>query len=118
MQTVQLIDATVNGSQYVAGTIPGSTSTSTVTGPYVQDNSAPMWVYLYKVSGQTPTQIVDEALTSTQGDTGGQYRQVDGKYMYNLPIAGLDTTATYEVGVSFQSNGNNPIPATVQFGLK
>jgi hypothetical protein len=111
---INLTDATVtwNGDSSTF-TMPNTTTTTT------QDNSQPAYVYLSKVSGATPTSNIDEStLTSTQGDSGGQYRQVDGKYMYNLPIAGLDTTATYEVGVSFQSNGNNPIPATVQFGLK
>jgi hypothetical protein len=113
-QVINLTDAVVtwNGGSSTF-TMPNTTTTTT------QDNSQPAYVYLSKVSGATPTSNIDEStLTSTQGDSGGQYRQVDGKYMYNLPIAGLDTTATYEVGVSFQSNGNNPIPATVQFGLK
>jgi hypothetical protein len=113
-QILNLSDAkvTVNGSTSTF-TMPTTTTTTT------QDNSAPAWVYLSKVSGATPTSNIDETtLTSTQGDSGGQYRQVDGKYMYNLPIAGLDTTATYEVGVSFQSDGHNPIPTPVHFGLK
>jgi hypothetical protein len=63
---------------------------------------------------------VDEGdLISTQGDTGGKYRQIDGKYMYNLPVSNLtDKSATYQVGVSFSSDGSSPVPNTVNFGLK
>jgi hypothetical protein len=118
-QQVQLVDANVtigtNTSSYTPGTV-GSTSD---TG-WVNDNSASAWISLSKTSGATPAGAIDETtLTSTQGDTGGQFRQVDGKYIYNLPVSNLpDSTATYSVGVSFQSDGSSPVPVIAHFGLR
>jgi hypothetical protein len=123
-QTVKLSDVQITDnagtSEYVPGTVPGSTTTSTTTGPLVTDNSAPAWISITKTSGATPAGAIDEStLTSTQGDSGGQYRQVDSKYMYNLPVNDLpDPSATYTVGVSFHSDGSSPVPNTVKFGLK
>jgi hypothetical protein len=38
--------------------------------------------------------------------------------MYNVPVSNLpDPTATYQVGISFNSNGSSPV-GVVQFGLK
>jgi hypothetical protein len=123
-QQVQLSDVQITDNQgtseYVPGTIAGSTTNSTSTGPLVTDNSAPAWLSITKTSGSTPAGSVDEAtLTSTQGDTGGQFRQVDSMYMYNLPVNDLtDKSATYTVGVSFHSDGSSPVANTVTFGLK
>ena len=73
---------------------------------------------LYKTSGATPSQVVDENLVDTQGDSGGQYRVVDGMYMYNFPVSNLpDPTATYKIGISFHSDGSSPV-GVVQFGTK
>jgi hypothetical protein len=33
--------------------------------------------------------IDENSLTSAQGDVGGHFRQVDGKYIYNLDTAAL-----------------------------
>ena len=123
-QQVQLSDVQIidNGatSEYVPGTIAGSTTSSTTTGPLVTDNSTPAWISITKTSGATPAGPIDEStLTSTQGDTGGQYRQVDSMYMYNLPVNDLgDPSATYTVGVSFHSDGSSPVVHTASFGLK
>ena len=83
------------------------------------DNSQPAWIYLYKSNGSTPAaQIDEELLTSTQGDTGGQFRQIDSMYMYNLPVSNLpDKAATYQVGLSFHPDGSDPV-GVVPFGLK
>jgi hypothetical protein len=118
-QKVQLQDVTVTiGSEtdtYTPGTISGSPTCTA----WAQSNADPMWVYLAKTSSATPTQVVDENLVSTQGDSGGQFRQVDSKYIYNMPVSNLpDNTATYQIGISPNSNGSNPIPNTVPFGLK
>jgi hypothetical protein len=116
-QVINLNTATVGWTGLSAGnstfTMPGTTTTT------VQDNSQPAWLYLYKNSSATPAAQIDEnLLTSTQGDSGGQYRQVDSKYIYNMPVSNLpDPTASYSVGISFNSNGSNPI-AQVGFGVK
>jgi hypothetical protein len=123
-QQVQLSDVQITDqgvtSEYVPGSIAGGTTTSTVTGPLVTDNSAPAWISITKFNGATPIGPIDEStLTSTQGDVGGQFRQVDSMYMYNLPVNDLgDPSATYQVGVSFHSDGSSPVPSTVKFGLK
>jgi len=36
----------------------------------------------------TPIDVIEE-LSSAQGDTTGQFRQIDGKYMYNLKAESL-----------------------------
>jgi hypothetical protein len=111
-QVINLTDAKVS---YTGGsstfTMPGSVTT--------QGNTAPAWIYLYKASGVTPAGQLDESLiTSTQGDSGGQFRQVDSKYIYNLPVSNLpDKSATYQVGISFNADGSNPA-GVVSFGLK
>jgi hypothetical protein len=121
-QRVQLSDVQItdNGatSEYVPGTIAGSTSTSTTSTPWVNDTTDPAWVYLNEVNGATPGQAVDENLVDTQGDNGGQYRVVDGMYMYNFPVSNLkDPTATYQIGISFHSDGSSPV-GVVPFGTK
>jgi hypothetical protein len=109
-QVVNLSTATVDGDSF---TMPTATSG-------VVDNSAPAWISVTKFNGATPIGPIDEStLTSTQGDVGGQFRQVDSMYMYNLPVNDLtDKTATYQVGVSFHSDGSSPVANTVTFGLK
>jgi hypothetical protein len=111
-QVLNLTDATVsyNGVSSTF-TMPGSVTT--------QSNASPAWIYLYKVAGATPAAQIDEQLiTSTQRDSGGQFRQVDSKYIYNLPVSNLpDPTAKYQVGISFNSDGSAPA-GVVGFGLK
>jgi hypothetical protein len=123
--------ATSGDSTYTPGTIPGGSSTSATTGtpvvsdpvasgPYAATTTPAMYLYLGKVSGGVPGAPIDETgLYNTQGDFGGQFRVVDGMYMYNLPMSQLtDLTATWAVGISPNSNGSNPLPVPVQFGLK
>jgi hypothetical protein len=104
---------------------PGTVGTASDTG-WVNTNTPPMWVSLYLSSSSTPIAGIDESIISTQGDTGGQYRQVDGKYMYNFPVNNLpDSTASYNVGISPTKDGAS-VPITnatnptdlAHFGLK
>jgi hypothetical protein len=115
-QVLNLSDATVG---YNLGSSPeSSTFTMPAASAPTQTNATPAWIHLYKVSGSTPGQIDETGIFSTQGDTGGQFRQVDGKYMYNLPVSNLpDPTATYRVGISFHQDGSDPV-GLVDFGLK
>ena len=111
-QILTLADATV-------GYTGGSSTFTMPAGVTTSSNTAPAWVYLAKVSGTTPTQVDETTITSTQGDTGGQFRQVDGMYIYNLPVKQLtDKTATYKVGISFNPDGSDPAASPVGFGLK
>ena len=113
-QVINLTDANVGWN--------GGSSTFTfpapVVGGAVDPTSVPMYVYLLEVNGTTPGQVVDEQITSTQGDSGGQYRTADGMYMYNFPVRNLpDKTATYKIGISPNSDGSSPF-AAVPFGTK
>ena len=112
-QVLDLDDATV-GYNGVS-----STFTMPAANAPTPTNAAPAWIYLYKSTGSTPAGQIDETtIFSTQGDIGGQFRQVDGKYMYNLPVAQLpDRTAQYQVGISFNEDGSDPV-GLVSFGLK
>jgi hypothetical protein len=107
-QVMNLTSATVNGNAF---TMPGTITTQT--------NTAPAWIYLDKTSGVTTAPIDETTLTSTQGDSGGQFRQVDGKYIYNLPVNDLQGASgdIWKVGISLTQNGS-PIPSTVKFALK
>lgn len=117
-QAVQLQDATIVTPLGTTTYTPGDVSSgggSTTCAPDTADN---FWVSLTKISGNAPPAPVDEStITDTQGDSGGQFRQVDGMYMYNLPMSQLDPTAQYQVGISPNSNGSSPA-GVVQFGLK
>jgi hypothetical protein len=108
-QVLNLASASVDGHTF---------NWPAASGP-VQDNSAPAYIALTKVSGSDPGPIDESYITSTQGDTGGQFRQVDGMYMYNLPVAQLpDLSASYKVWVSFNPDLSNPVDNQVKFGLK
>jgi hypothetical protein len=116
-QVLDLTNATVT---YDLGTRPvSSTFTMPAATAPTQSNGAPAWIYLYKASGATPAAQIDEAtIYSTQKDIGGQFRQVDSKYIYNLPVSNLpDPSATYQVGISFNDDGSDPV-GVVGFGLK
>ena len=104
---------------------PGTVGAASDSG-WVNTNTPPMWVSLYLSSSATPIANIDEQIVSTQGDSGGQYRQVDGKYMYNLPVNSLqDLSASYNVGISPTKDGAS-VPITnatnptglAHFGLK
>lgn len=109
-QILKLQDASVTANGVTSTfSMPGSVTTQT--------NSAPAWISLSHLSG-TPGPVDESTLTSTQGDTGGQFRQVDGKYIYNLPVNDLSGAGDYSVGVSFHSDGSSPVPYIVHFGLR
>ncbi len=105
-------------STYTPGTVQGNAQTSTGTGPWVSDTTDPMWISLTKLSSNAPAEPVDgSTITSTQGDSGGQFRVADGMYMYNLPMSQLNPTAQYKVGISPNSDGSGAV-GLVQFGLR
>jgi hypothetical protein len=98
---------------------PGNVSSGGGSTTCAADTTDNFWLSISKTSGATPAGTIDEALIdNTQGDSGGQFRQVDGMYMYNLPMSQLtDLTATYTIGISPHSDGSNPV-GQVSFGLK
>jgi hypothetical protein len=98
-QIVNLTSASVNGNGF---TFPGATT--------VQTNAPAAQMDLVRTAGTGTIGSVDESLlTSVQGDAGGNFRQVDGKYIYNLDVSSLGT-GTYNVylkinGADVQSPG-------------
>jgi hypothetical protein len=118
-QQVTLQDAAIITPAGTSTYVPGTVSTTASCTSWTNDTTDPMWLYLAKTSGSTPAQQIDESLIdNTQGDTGGQFRVVNGFYMYNLPLSQLtDLTATYTIGISPNSDGSNPV-GLVSFGLK
>jgi hypothetical protein len=101
-QRVQLSDVqiTANGStsEYVPGTVPGSTSTSDSVGPWTATTSPAMYIDVVKGNPSDPG-TVDETTYTGVGDSGGQFAVVDGKYKYNLSNASapLGSAGTYYV---------------------
>jgi hypothetical protein len=80
-QKLNVVDATVNGS---TKTMP----TSTVSGP-VQTNEPVAKIQVMRYNDNNDETLVTETLASAQGDTDGIFRQVDGKYIYNLKAENL-----------------------------
>ena len=82
-QKVDLQSATVNSSTKTIDDSYTSTETlSEVVG--ATTNEPPAKILVQKVAKDgTPLDVVEQ-LSSAQGDTSGQFRQIDGKYMYNL----------------------------------
>ena len=74
-------------------------------------------IAVQKYNDNAPDGPVDEALSSAQGDTSGLYRQVDGKYIYNLDTASFNPTqqpGDYKVFLKI----DNTIVGTGFFTLK
>jgi len=98
---------------------PGDVSSGGGSQTCANDTTDNFWLAISKTSGATPAGTINESLIdNTQGDTGGQFRLVNGFYMYNLPLSQLtDLTATYTIGISPNSDGSSPV-GLVTFGLK
>jgi len=68
---------------------PGTVWTQVSTTNPVQTNEPVAFVKVVKqATDTTPIDVIEE-LSSAQGDTTGQFRQIDGKYMYNLKAESL-----------------------------
>jgi hypothetical protein len=97
-----------------------STASSTVTsnpvaGTPVQTNAPAATLQLDRVGTVGVLGPIDEnSLTSAQGDVGGLFRQVDGKYIYNLDAAGLGA-GKYEAHIVI---GGTVLDTPGVFGLK
>jgi hypothetical protein len=112
-QVINLADANV-GINSVTSTFTMPSAVTTAT------NSAPAYIYLHKTASVTTAPVDESTLTSTQGDSGGQFRAVDGKYIYNLPVNDLNTVSgdIWQVGVSFNADGSSPVPILAKFAIK
>jgi hypothetical protein len=91
-QKVQLSDVQItasgNTSEYVPGTVPGSTSTTDSVGPWSSTTSPAMYIDVAMGNPSDPG-TVDETTYTGVGDTGGQFAIVNGMYKYNLSNTSL-----------------------------
>jgi hypothetical protein len=87
-----IIDPNIPTSTTFPAWVPGpslveSTTGSWVAGPAgtpVQTNAIPAKILVEKYNDGVAETFNSEELSSAQGDTTGTFRQVDGKYIYNL----------------------------------
>jgi hypothetical protein len=103
-QILNLSAASVNGNAF---TMPAGTTTQT--------NAPAALLHLTKTAGTNPGAIDETTVTSAQGDTGGQFRAVDGKYIYNLDVSVLSGVGTYQASINI---GGNDLQTPATFGLK
>jgi hypothetical protein len=98
-QELDLQSAQVNGSSIaVPATVNAPTTSTTVSGAWepigtglpVQTNEPPAYLQVRRFNdGDPESGAVLEPLSSAQGDVTGQFRQIDGKYIYNLKVESL-----------------------------
>ena len=55
----------------------------------VQTNEPDAKLVVKKYNDGDPVEVLSETLTSAQADVGGNFRKVDGKYLYNLEASSL-----------------------------
>jgi hypothetical protein len=98
-QELDLQSAQVNGSSIaVPATVNAPTTSTTVPGAWepigsglpVQTNEPLAYLQVRRFNdGDPESGAVLEPLSSAQGDVTGQFRQIDGKYIYNLKVESL-----------------------------
>jgi hypothetical protein len=102
-QVLTLTDATVNDNTgtWQPTTASDHTTYGTpvcTTSSAVQTNAPTAYLDLYRTGDPSGQPIDESTITSVQGDTGGKFRQVDGKYIYNLDLKALNLgAAQYKV---------------------
>jgi hypothetical protein len=95
-QILNLSSAEVNGNSHAF--VAGSSTTQT--------NAAPAYITLTRLGPADGDPVDENLITSVQGDTGKQYRQVDGMYMYNLDLKALNLgSGQYRVFISVNHQG-------------
>jgi hypothetical protein len=107
-QRLNLTSASVNGDQF---TFPASVDSS------FQTNAPTATIAVQKHNNGVAEGAPDETLVSAQGDITGVYRQVDGKYIYNLDTASFNPTqqpGDYKVSIKIDGT----IAGEGKFSLK
>ena len=82
----------------------------------VQTNDVPAKLVVKKFNDGNNTEVVNEVLSSAQGDATGMFRQIDGKYMYNLKIESLTGPGDYRVYMNI--NGQDVLTSPGEFSLR
>ncbi len=75
------------------------------TGTPVQTNVPSAYIKVKKFNDGVGYEVVNETLSSAQGDDSGKFRQIDGKYMYNLKIESLTGAGDYMVYMDVNGDG-------------
>jgi hypothetical protein len=97
-QRMNLTSASVNGDQF---NFPAPVDSS------FQTNAPTATIAVQKYNNGVAEGAPDETLVSAQGDTTGVYRQVDGKYIYNLKTESFDPNLLGgDFKVSIKIDGN------------
>jgi hypothetical protein len=95
---------------------PGTVWTLIGTSNPVQTNDVPAKLVVKKFNDGDNTEVVNEVLASAQGDDTGSFRQIDGKYMYNLKIESLTGPGDYRVYMNI--NGQDVLTSPGEFSLR
>jgi hypothetical protein len=112
---LDLHSAQVTTSTGIASTFTMPEPTSSVR----QTNEPPAFLKIERYNDGNYTEVANEALSSAQGDEGEQFRQVDGKYLYNLYNLKADKLGPGDFRVQIVIGGKSAAQATVAaFTLK
>jgi hypothetical protein len=95
---------------------PGTDWTLIGTSNPVQTNDMPAKLVVKKFNDGNNSEVVNEVLSSAQGDATGMFRQIDGKYMYNLKIESLTGPGDYRVYMNI--NGQDVLTSPGEFSLR
>jgi hypothetical protein len=95
---------------------PGTVWTPIGSTNPVQTNDVPAKLVVKKFNDGNNTEVVNEVLSSAQGDATGMFRQIDGKYMYNLKIESLTGPGDYRVYMNI--NGVDVTNSPGEFSLR
>ena len=116
-QIVTLNSAQVNDNTWTPAPVGTTTSSSSTTGAYAPDTTDTAYIHVYKVSN-TDSILADETTNSAQPDNTGIFRQVDGKYIYNLALSGYGV-GRYEVVMRIGGNDSSyDVSSPAYFGLR
>ncbi|HET9051996.1 MAG TPA: hypothetical protein VFO60_09845 [Candidatus Dormibacteraeota bacterium] len=109
-----LSNVTVNDDVFVPKPVGTTTSSTTTYGTFAPTCTLPTATISLVRNPGTDNTPIDETLAAQSSDTGGVYRQVDCKYIYNLEATSLGI-GKYNVYVDI--NGV-PLSAFGSFGLR
>jgi hypothetical protein len=117
-------DVDLNHDGYDDAWVPGPSLVTLTTGAWVpgplgapvQTNAVPAKLVVKKFNDGNNTEVVNEVLSSAQGDATGMFRQIDGKYMYNLKIESLTGPGDYRVYMNI--NGQDVLTSPGEFSLR
>jgi hypothetical protein len=117
-QVITLNSAAVNDNTWTPAPVGTTTSSPSITGGYAPDTTDTAYIHVYKVSSSDAI-LADETTDSAQPDNTGIFRQVDGKYIYNLALSGYGV-GRYEAVMRIGGNdaSHDVLSSPAYFGLR